>query len=91
VIVLLVVAVAPAVVVVVCGVPWRRLLTAEPWAHSLVTSCEIRDGRNGTGADISSSLFGFPLLIHIPPLLCSHLSPPLELCNSRITCHMITF
>jgi hypothetical protein len=59
------------------GVPQIRqsglwLPTVGPQVQSRVTACEIPGGRSGTGARLSQSFFGFPLLIisstsfHIP-------------------------
>jgi hypothetical protein len=45
-----------------------------------VTLCEIRSAY--TEADISSSLFGFPLLIIIPPLHHTLLSSSVNMCDS---------
>lgn len=43
---------------------------------------EIHDGRSGSGTGFAPSLFGFPLLIIIPRLLHTHLSPLPQACNS---------
>jgi hypothetical protein len=45
------------------------LFTAETMVRFRVNSCEIRGGRSGAAACLSASLFGFPVLIVIPPLL----------------------
>jgi hypothetical protein len=49
------------------------------WVHYRVT-CGIFGGRSGNGACLffSQRLFGFPLLIIIPPLFQVHLSAPLR-------------
>jgi hypothetical protein len=49
-----------------------------------VISYEIPDGRSVTGARFSSHIFGFTLLIIIPPLIRIHMSPP-----PRPTCPII--
>jgi hypothetical protein len=43
---------------------------------------DIHGGPSGTGASFSFSVFCFPLLIIIPVLLQTHLSPPSEMCSS---------
>lgn len=52
------------------------------WVQSQVNSCEIHGGWNGTETDFFPSVFGFSSLINTPPLLHTHVSLPLELCNS---------
>ena len=49
---------------------------SEPQAHSLVTSCvTIHTGWSGTAAVPSSSIFGFLLLIFVPPSIRTQVSP----------------
>lgn len=43
----------------------------------------FRGGKIGGGAGSFPSYFVFPILIIIPPLLHTHLSPPPEFCDSR--------
>jgi hypothetical protein len=47
-----------------------------------VMSCETESGVIGTAPGFSPNLFAFPLLLIIPPLLHTHLSPPVEFCDS---------
>jgi hypothetical protein len=58
------------------------LLMPEPWIQSLVASCEIRGGLNGTSGGSSPSFLAFPLLIIIPPLNDAHLSLSPDVCDS---------
>jgi hypothetical protein len=51
------------------------LLTAEFWVQSRVTSCEVKGRRNGTGAEFSLNVFGFPQFIITLPL-------PSRMCDS---------
>jgi hypothetical protein len=61
----------------------RWLFTAETRVQSRVTSSEIHGGRSGWDySRFVSQFFGAPLLIIIPPLLHTHLSPPYEVCDS---------
>ena len=48
----------------------------ENGVQSQVTDCEIRGGRSGTADGFSLKCLRFPLLIIIPPILHTHLSPP---------------
>jgi hypothetical protein len=58
------------------------LLTPQSGVQSLITSCEIYDWRNITGA-------GFPLLIITSPILLTHLSPPHNQCNALTRQHIV--
>jgi hypothetical protein len=58
------------------------------WAHcdaldlNLGWLLGIRGKWSNTGGRFPPRLFGFPLLVTIPPLFHTHLSPPLEVCDS---------
>jgi hypothetical protein len=58
----------------------RWLLPAETQVQSQVTLSEIRGGRSGTAA--ISPIASVPLLITIPPLVHTYLSPPHEVHDS---------
>jgi hypothetical protein len=60
------------------------LLTVETAVQYRVTSSVVRRGRSGTGAVFLRFLQFFPVNHQsiIPPLLCIHLSPPHEVCDS---------
>jgi hypothetical protein len=76
------------------GVPQalsHLLLTSEPRVQFRIISYKIRCGKNGTATGVSSNSFDFPLLIITPPLLRTHLSPPLEVCNRLTRQHIIIF
>jgi hypothetical protein len=60
----------------------RRLLTKKTRAQSRLATSKIHGGRSGTGAGFSPELFGVPLLIIIPSLLHTYLSPSHEVCDS---------
>jgi hypothetical protein len=57
------------------------LFTAELRVQSPVISYEIHGGRTGTGSRFVPNFFCFLLLIIIPILLHTHLSPPSEVCD----------
>jgi hypothetical protein len=61
---------------VIAQVVRRWLVTLERRVQPRVTSCETRGGRSSTGAGFSPTSIDFPLLIIIPPLFHTHLSPP---------------
>jgi hypothetical protein len=48
-----------------------------------VTTYEIRGGQSGTGTGLTPSFFDFAILITIPQLLHTHLSPFPEVCDAR--------
>jgi hypothetical protein len=61
------------------------------WMPFPVISCDIHGGRSGIRAGLCPTFFGFLLLIIVPPLLLTHLSPPLRRAIALITQHIITF
>jgi hypothetical protein len=74
----------------VCQTVRSQLLILEPWVLSRLNLCEVCAGRSGTRAGVSPSFFSFTLLIIIPPLLHTHLSPLLAACNNLSRQHIIT-